>query len=248
MYDIIIKAGTILYKGYENKPTTNIIDVPTWLSQDKEIALLYGNYIQEFIVKKDILLINLTSNEFHIDYLDKLNQLFTGNKFDDVDDRKMEAAIPLGLPSFDYQTHYLLSKNIKLENPTKWTIQHEIANSFLLNKHRYSTYERDKNLSNILYNLYGNKYKGYITNIKWPSKLHNGMFNRECCLFKPSDLIEINRSQKGGNKKHKKGGNFDNITGDSWNRMRENIWKPGEFEKLTEEIFKDSNIDNIIKF
>lgn len=43
----------------------------------------------------------------------------------------------------------------------------------------------------------------------------------------------------------KKGGNFNNIPGDSWNRMRDNIWQPGERDELIKEIFKDSNIESI---
>jgi hypothetical protein len=248
---LTLKIGTILYRGINNINNLDISDKPLWLSVDKDSATLYGDQIIEYKLLKDVKLLNIIDSDFHKNYLNILNLIYTGTNFDGVDNRKIEASIPIGLPDFETQYRYLISKNILIQNVTKWTTEHEIANKFLFNLHRYSTFEKDKLFVKTLKYIYGNQCNGYISKLKWPSRLHDGFFNREICLFNPmNDLLFI---KKGGKKRNikKGGGNYEVPEGDSWNRMNKVMdlsdIDEDELFKNTDIAFVLENLDNLIK-
>lgn len=243
-----LKSGTVLYRGINDKNDTDITGKAMWFSVDKADALLYGNKIIKYKLLKDINLLNITDINFHNNYLNILNLLYTGTNYDSVDAKKIEAAIP----DYEVQCSYLHSKGILLNNTVHWTNEHEIASRFLMNRHRYSTFERDKLLVSTLYKIYGTKCEGYISKIKWPSKLHDGFFNREICLFSPSAELLIEQKTGGKEaslrknvkiKKRKGGSNYEIVPeGDSWNRMNQKM------ELIpAEELFKDSNIEFVME-
>jgi hypothetical protein len=241
-----LKKGTILYRGINNLNNSNIIGNPLWLSLDKSDALLYGTIIIEYELLKDIKLLNIMDLDFHDNYINILNSIYTGTKYDGVDDRKIEASIPIGLPDYETQYNYLLLNKIKLENATKWILQHEVAVKFVKNRHRYSTFERDKKFVDTLKLIYGNICNGYISKLKWPSKFHDGFFNRELCLFNPTKELLVQRI-KGGSKKtiKKKKENYDIPEGDSWNRM--NITKTALTALEKEELYKNTDIKFVLE-
>jgi hypothetical protein len=241
-----LKKGTILYRGINDLNNINITGIPLWLSLDKTDAMLYGNIIMEYELLRDINLLNIMNLDFHNNYLNILNLIYTGIKYDGVDDRKIEASIPIGLPDYDTQYNYLFSKGVELKNTPNWLLEHDRAVKFLLNRHRYSIFERDKLLVKTLILIYGNKCDGYISQIKWPSKFHDGFFNKEICLFNPtSDLLK--HKPKGGNKKKiikNKGGAYDIPKGDSWNRMNKKM----DLSDIDEtKLFKDTNIKFVLE-
>jgi hypothetical protein len=241
-----LKAGTVLFRGMNN---INNIDTkrPLWLCLDKESALLYGNTVIEYKLLKDVTLLNIQDLGFHSNYLNVLNLIYKGTKSDGVDNNKIEASIPIGLPDLETQYKYLISKRVLLPKLTTWTNEHEIASKFLLNRHRYSTFERDKFFVDTLNTIYGKDCHGYISPIKWPSKLHDGLFNTEVCLFSPTtDLIIQNKKAGGKNKTKKKDvKSYEVPEGDSWNRMN----KPMSYltKEERDEIYKNTNIDFVME-
>lgn len=243
---LILKKDTILYKGINDKNNRFTLS-PIWLSEDEETAKLYGKSIIKYKLIQDIKLLNLADLKFHEHYLNILNLLYTGTNDNGVDEKKLEAAIPLGLPNYYAQITYLNMKRVNIIKLKEWTDTQELYNQFLLNRHRYSTFERDKEMVKLLKDIYGKKSHGYITKIKWPSKLHDGFFNKELCLFDGSGLISI-ISPSGGKKikttKKQKAGEI--IEGDTWNRMNHNITKE-DMDKLDEKLYKNSNINYILE-
>ena len=242
---LLLKSGTKLYRGINNQNNINITG-PLWLSLDKDTALLYGNTVIEYTLTKDITLLNIIDLDFHTNYLNILNLIYTGTKSDGVDDRKIEASISIGLPDFESQYRYLQSKNVILPKITKWTDKHEIASKFILNRHRYSTFDRDKLFVDTLKLIYSKKCIGYISKIKWPSKLHDGFFNTELCIFDPTPSLLIQNGGKIKIKKSKKklGGASEIPEGDSWNRMN----KPIDLSDINrEELFKNTDIDFVLE-
>jgi hypothetical protein len=239
---IKLKKGTLLYKGINTNNNFASL-VPMWLSEDFETAKLYGSIVLTYKLEKDIILLSLTDLEFHNHFLNILNIIYTEN--DGADEKKIIAGLPLGLPNYFTQIQYLNSIRVKIIELENWNGNHEVYSQFLLNRHRYSTFERDKEMVKLLKKIYGNKCNGYISKIKWPSKLHDGYFNKELCLFDGTGLISL-ISSKGGkkSKKTQKGGEV--IPGDSWNRMNHNITKE-EMDKLDEKLFKNSNIDYVME-
>jgi hypothetical protein len=239
-----LKKGTILYRGVNDLNNMNIKDIPLWLGLDKYDAKLYGDTVIEYELSRDVKLLNIMDLDFHNNYLNILNLIFKGTNYDGVDAKKIEASIPIGLPDYETQYAYLYSKGIKLEIPTNWSLEHERAVRFLLNRHRYSTFERDKSFVTILKSIYGNNCDGYISKIKWASKFHDGFFNREVCLFNPTPILLI---QKGGNKKRKiikkKGSTYDIPKGDSWNRMNKSLDISDEYIK---ELFENTDINFVL--
>ena len=240
---LTLKEGTILYRGISNF-TNHKKNSVLWLSEDLDTALLYGPKIIEYKLVKDLKLINLADLSFHEEYMNILNFIYCGSRNDRVDERKLEATIPLGLPNYETQVNYLLSKGVKLNKPQKWSDVHEMYSGFFMKRHRYSTYDRDERMVTHLEPIYGKNYNGYITKIAWPSKLHDGFFNREVCLFNPNhEVLTVNKTY-GGAKKQKNPKN-NNIPGDSWNRMNKTITVK-RIDELKKELFKNSNFQEYL--
>lgn len=242
MDNFVLSKGTKLYRGVSNINHLQTLPVnePMWVALTMEDALNYGNIVVEYHVTKEITLINPMDKHFHIDYTTKLNKLFTGKNMNGVDDRKFDALIPFGLPSYDIQITYLKMNKVKLPELKDWGTRHELAVACIDNKHRYSAYHRDKIIADLLRRLYSN-YDGYMTNIMWPSKLHDGFFNKEVCVFNPIDClkqIKIMTTSEGGGKK-KKDTFIKKPKGDSWNRMNDpRLFDPKEKEKIEASLLK----------
>ena len=232
MNNFTIGSKIKLYRGIGEKHSLKytIDDKPTWYAFSLEDALGYGDTVLEYEVVKPLNLINPIDGIFQLDYMSKINKIFPGTKYNGIDDRKFQALIPFGLPSYGFQQYYIKLNKIKINEPKSWSGKHDIAVDFIGNKHRYSTYERDKYLVTILSSMYDN-FDGYMTNIMWPSKWHDGFFNREICIFNPSK--SVGQLHKGGEKKKIKRGYIKKPKGDSWNRMNDpRLFDPKEDEKI----------------
>jgi hypothetical protein len=133
----------------------------------------------------------------------------------------------------------LLSQNVNIQTPKHWSFLHEMDSKFFKSRHRYSSYNRDRELVSALRSLYGNICDGYIANIHWPSKFHDGYFNKELCIFNPLSRV----TQKGGGTtKLKTKRHNEEPIGDTWNRMN-NKWEDGEIERIENDLFNGTNID-----
>jgi hypothetical protein len=164
-----------------------------------------------------------------------------GTNFNSIDERKIEACIPLGLPDFEAQLSYFLKNRIKIEQPHNWNRnkeRYELYSKFFLNRHRYSTYERDADLARILYRFYSHIFNGYATRMMWPSKFHDGLFNREICLFDPMQHLILTS---------KSGGNPDCpriVNGDTWNRMA-HVISDKDWDAIDKKFFHDVDVSKI---
>lgn len=226
--DIILSKNTNIYHGSCN-PTLQMENKPTWFAFDKDTAKSYGPYIYSYRIIQDLKLINIGSLQFHSQYLDLLNRVYTGKNYNGIDERKLIGSIPLGLPNLSIQVQYLKDKGVKINDLRDWlkpenVQRYGIASSFFSDKHRYSSYEKDKEMIKILQDLYKSYYHGYSTKVMWPSKLHDGLFNKELCIFQPT--LQLKLESIGGNRKKKFiiGGGDEScpiiVNGDTWNRHK----------------------------
>lgn len=187
--DIFISKGTILFRGSDNLQP--ILQGISWFAYTEDDAKLYGKNVSTYKVKKDLHLLNPMSPIFHAEYMTKLNDTFTGTNFNGIDDKKNRLGLPFGLPDYESQLNFLKKKRVKLEEIEDWTKEHDVALSWCNNKHRYSEYSRDMFSVTAMAYVYHDKYDGYATKTKWPSKLHNGLFMKEICVFDYDSCIEI---------------------------------------------------------
>jgi hypothetical protein len=238
-----IRHGTSLYHG----SVSNFIleATPTWFALDKETAMAYGNVVFEYKLNTDLKMINIQSLEFHNRYMDDLNQLFTGQDYNGVDDRKIYLCIPIGLPNYEVQSKLLREKGIvyeqKLFEYMKDSNKYEMYASCFNDRHRFSANSLDKEMVVVLKQLYP-EYDGYASLIKWPSKIHGGLFNKEVCIFNPIlklEYVKTHHVRKGAGKQLGSGSNTCPliVEGDTWNRMCEGISQK-EINEILEK-FKD---------
>lgn len=80
---ISLKKGTKLYKGIKSGDENSMTNT-SWFTLSMDIAKSYANqYIKnnisaeicEVVLKKDIQLLNVCSNKFKMDFLDKINSV-----------------------------------------------------------------------------------------------------------------------------------------------------------------------------
>lgn len=66
----------------------------------------------------------------------------------------------------------------------------------------------------------------------WPSKLHDGFFNKEICLFKVDGVVTVSKIVSGGksSRRIKSGGTNKDIPGDTWNRLSY-VFTKNEFDE-----------------
>jgi hypothetical protein len=244
MERLILTKGSILHRGINAKNNNTHVPEPLWITLSKEDAEAYGSQVVQFVLERDVALFDPMTTAFQIEYMKALNAKFPGTNFDGVDDRKIRAAIPFGLPDFPTQYAYLRSRKVKLDiDESKWANEHAYACACINNKHRYSDFERDLFTVETLFQLFGDRYDGYISRLRWPSKFHNGMFPREVCIFRPKDKVKIKgEGGKKGSRKPRKGGApqidfiYDHVPpGETWNRMA-GTWSPSLMETIRKEL------------
>jgi hypothetical protein len=241
MERLVLKKDTILYRGVASQ-TGQLLTEPMWFAIKENDAILYGKHVIKYQVLQDVTLFDPMTQAFQTEYIRTLNMKYTGINDDGVDIRKFKAALPFGLPCHKSQVDLLTALSIPIPNPDKWSIQHDIAANFINNKHRYSEISQDISMVSVLNEIFGTMYDGYITRLKWPTKLHNGMFMKE--VFKPNGkLSQISPVSKGGKKQ--KGGFPNKLIhehvpeGDSWNRLAA-CWDKRYVDQLRTEALRDT--------
>jgi hypothetical protein len=214
---ISLDKDTVLFKGISG----DILDVESndkcWFSLDQNIAYNYANsYLEKsdkssiYVCKtsKELKLINIFSIKFKYDFWDKINLIYADNNC--TDHRKIQALLPLGLPSFDIQKQLINIDFSKCDKKIDLWAQ-------FMGGHRYSQIDFDIFMVDTIMKLYPNKYDGYIQKHNVPTCLQQSIFfPREICIFKlknnvyDSVLIQSFTKNKGGTIKTKMtGGNID---------------------------------------
>ena len=231
----ILERGKKVYRAFNANNSKIFSTDPIWFVETLEEAVHYGTTIREYTFKHPVKLLNPMCGYFQNDYINKLSTLYPGTNGIGFDEDKIKAAIPFGLPNFDVQIEYLVNQRIQIRKPSVWDFKRESCVQFINNKHRYSEFSRDVFMINILKALYASEFHGFMTNIRWPSKLHDGFFNREICIFHPSiNLVEGQIIQIGSGKHIK--AHFPNVpVGDSWNRHTDPRLNQGLLKNMREQ-------------
>lgn len=187
VYSYILPENTSIFRA------TTKAKEGRWFTLDLESAYTYGENITEYKTIKSLNLINITSLTFHLDFIDRLNILFTGSDYTGFSIEKIKCLIPLGLVNFDTQQEMLKRLGVKIEPNTKdWDSILDLLNKLMLNRHRFSEHSLDSFFIETLEKIYGNVFDGMISSIRLPSILHGGLFPRELCIFKYGTVKEIN--------------------------------------------------------
>lgn len=199
-YHYNLPEGTHLFRA------KTIAKEGRWYSLKLEDTFRYGREITEYSTTKDLKLLNIMSLTFHNDFMDRLNILYPGNDYDGYDLDKLKCLIPLGLVDLQSQKKFANVFGHQLQTyDISWNEVKDITNSPLLNRHRFSEHHLDTHLVSVLEKIYGNYYDGYISPLKWPSKLYPDNFHREVCLFKINNDVKEESmyiiTQNGGYKK-----------------------------------------------
>ena len=197
-YLYILPKGTVLFRA------TTLKKEGRWYNFSLDDAYAYGKYVTEYVLTEDLKLINIASLTFHNDFMDRLLVLYPGVDNTGYDIDKIKCLIPLGLVDISTQ-----KKNLDYigagfsPNETAWNNVLEYLSNNLLNRHRLSEHSIDTHFVSILEKIYGEKYQGYISPIRWPTKMHGYLFPREMCMFKIHGIQEIGShtqaSSGGGN-------------------------------------------------
>jgi hypothetical protein len=229
VYSYILPENTSIFRA------TTKAKEGRWYTLDLESAYIYGETITEYKTTKKLKLINITSLTFHLDFIDRLNILFTGDNYNGVSIEKMKCLIPLGLVNLDTQQEMIkiLGANIDI-NIGKWNDILELLSKLLLNRHRFSEHSLDTFLIETLEKIYGNTFDGMISPIKLPSIIHGGLFPRELCIFNHGNVKEITTYKRpeplsGGNKINSfkiDENHFKKIEKNFIDKMKEHTFKP----------------------
>lgn len=170
-----------------------------WFGYDPEDLKGYGYIMNTFQTTKPLKLINLMSGAFHIDYMDKLNLLYTGTNFDGIDDRKFLALLPLGLPNTRLQ-HKIIKSLIRKENDKNNSDVRSIVNNSdensididlniekligtYYNTSRFSIQQIDEYLITAIREIYNTNFDGFTTPLRWYNTFNKGHMHREIYLF-----------------------------------------------------------------
>jgi len=212
---IIKKFNQDFFHATSEKGIFNIHDRPMWFAHNEIDAKKYGSRILKFKLKKEIKLIDISNQVFHMDFIAKVNN----DKSPDIDTSKFNPLVAIGLPDLNSQLKIIGYRDTGLyPNTTTDRRLIDIIEKFIPlfgNKHRFSNQNdppSDKLMVDALQRLYPD-YDGYICNNYWPSYHHGGFIIPETCIFKPLEYIEINNNGGKNNKikrkisdKKKKGG------------------------------------------
>lgn len=169
-----------------------------WYALSLDDAYGYGPKVTEYKTKKELKLLNITSLTFHYDLIDRLNVLFPGQNFTGYDENKLKCLLPLGLIDYNSQKEILNTLNIQIPIPQQNNLTpiEELLLQNMQNRPRLSEHSLDTFFVSVLEHIYGNHFDGYISPIKWPSKIHNGFFPREMFVFNNNEIEEVKEHLK----------------------------------------------------
>jgi hypothetical protein len=186
----IFRATTINKKG-------------RWFCLSLEDAYTYGETITEYATKRDLKLINVMSLTFHLDFIDRLNVFYPGAANSGFDLDKLKCLIPFGLVDLKYQTEALrLLKIDKTLDTRHWNDLLDLISAQMFDRHRFSEHGIDTHMTTVVEKIYGKHFEGFISPLRWPTKMHGHLFPRELCIFDTENILEeiniIKRPHAGG--------------------------------------------------
>jgi len=162
-----------------------------WYALSVEDAYSYGTHITEYSTIKELRLINIMSITFHNDFMDRLMLLYPGEGYKGIDINKLKCLIPLGL--IDINTQRIACNMLRFDAPineSSWNSELQWNVDMIHNRHRFSEHSLDTHLVSVLEQIYGDIYDGYISPIKWATKIHGNYFPREVCCFRLGNTKE----------------------------------------------------------
>ncbi len=183
-----------------------------WYNLNLNDAYTYGEDITEYSTIKELNLLNVMSLTFHNDFVDRLNVMYPGFNNTGFDEEKIKCLIPFGLLNKSMQQKGLNIFGINIgQNNSPMNIISDYMGELLQDRNRISIHSLDTELTQVLEKIYGKYYDGFISPLKWPTKIHpgsQGFFPQELCFFKLGNVKEENQ--------HKRpaagGGNINSIT------------------------------------
>ena len=133
-------------------------------------------------------------------------------------------------------TSYELLQEVLLIDPMNLNFQNDYVSKLNDIYPGTNYYGLDIFMVSNLKSIYGDKCHGYMTKIKWPSKLHDG---REICLFNPLILLKKIDDMSGGVGKIKKNGIII-PKNETWNRICDPRLTPDIWNAMTKKIGPDA--------
>jgi hypothetical protein len=188
---ITLPAETRIYRS---KDTVEQIYSGDWFSYTKEETRGYGKRVATFKTKRDLKLLNIASNQFYNDYVDRLNLHFKDYaNTDNLRIIKLQYLFPLGFNNINYNDesniHQILVKRIENKTNRDIIINDDIIKHtiFYNGRTRHSSKRADDEFSILLRQLY-KEYDGFTSTVNLPSVFHNGFFRKELVIFNLDNL------------------------------------------------------------
>ena len=166
----------------------------TWYGLNLDDTLGYGSVRGEFVTKKDLRLIDVTSQEFYNNYVHKLN-----NSIHDLE-LKLTCLFPLG-----YTDHDTYLKRARKYIPSTYCLTHPPYSErlmelgqFFANRSRCSIMQNDVAMMQVLKALYISDSDGIISPVTLPNKPMNGTHHPEIALYDNNNVQFVGEIQNGG--------------------------------------------------
>lgn len=190
-YYITLEKGSVIYRGFSDRNKKD----GKWYAYTIKDASMYGNTIKSYRVKEDIKLVNIMNPLFHMDYIEKLNFKFPGNDYNGIDETKLRAMIPLGLPDIETQQIFLHACGISGE---KLQIKDNFVSRLFYNKNRFTMYGFDSIMASCIEEFFKGKCDGFTNPFRYTDKYTGGSLAREIYIFDLGSLEYIETIQVGG--------------------------------------------------
>lgn len=202
--EIKLPIGYNLYRARKDI-TDNVTG--NWFTLDSQSAKIYGKFVGKYTVKKELRCINLLSNTFHKDFMDKLTIEYQGKNKDGIDVQKLLYLVPIGMPDLTLQN--IIAKKLNIQDQQLIPNNDSMFMSYwktLNNISRFSEYSLDTEFANKIKEIYGKEFDGFILPLKCPSVPYGGFFHPEIYINDNSFieyLSDLNVSMNGGSEKIK---------------------------------------------
>ena len=195
--EILFDRNTFLYKRMKSNMFDLRKTTPIWFALNTDVLESYGPNMHILNTKKPLRLLDIMSWVFRLDFMTKMNNYFRGTDItnENVKRRKSLCMIALGIPNIDVQ--YNMMKKYMASPPPIILDLDMIVDTSSYMGHRLSDKTIDKEMADLLKELYGNSYDGYIQQYRIASCWMNG-FPPEVCLFNIAkcDLDIVTRGGK----------------------------------------------------